>query len=87
MWNIKVYQGVNIVINRVPTSSGNQGKSQKSSMHGKIMELKKNGIIMEKSLNFVKYLTKPPVARKLAVRHTKCVCLTASFIATGGFKF
>ena len=29
----------------------------------------------------------PPVARKLAVRHTKLVCLTASFLATGGFKF
>ena len=24
-------------------------------------------------------MTKPPVARKLAVRHTKLVCLTASF--------
>ena len=43
---------------------------------------------MEKSWNFVKNnLTKPPVARKLAVRHTKLVCLTASFLATGGFKF
>ena len=31
--------------------------------------------------------TKPPVARKLAVRHTKLVCLTASFQATGGFRF
>ena len=30
---------------------------------------------------------KPPVVRKLAVRHTKCVCLTASFLATDGFKF
>ena len=30
---------------------------------------------------------KPPVARKLAVRHTKRVCLTASFLATAGFKF
>ena len=28
-------------------------------------------------------LTKPPLARKLAVRHTKLVCLTASFLATG----
>ena len=32
-------------------------------------------------------LTKPPVTRKLAVRHTCFVCLTASFLATGGFKF
>ena len=32
-------------------------------------------------------LTKLPVARKLAVRHTKLVCLTASFLAMGGFKF
>ena len=31
-------------------------------------------------------LTKPPIARKLAVRHTKLMCLTASFLATGGFK-
>ena len=30
---------------------------------------------------------KLPVARKLAVRHTKLVCLTASFMATGYFKF
>ena len=30
---------------------------------------------------------KPPVARKLAARHTKLVCLTASFLATGDFKF
>ena len=29
---------------------------------------------------------KPPVVRKLAVRHTKLVCLTASFLATDGFK-
>ena len=26
-----------------------------------------------------------PAARKLAVRHTRFVCLTASFLATGGF--
>ena len=31
--------------------------------------------------------TKPPVARKLAVRHTSFVYLTASFLATGVFKF
>ena len=30
-------------------------------------------------------IMKPPVARKLAVRHTKLVCLTASFLATGVF--
>ena len=28
---------------------------------------------------------KPSVARKLAVRHTSFVCLTASSLATGGF--
>ena len=28
---------------------------------------------------------KPSVARKLAVRHTSFVCLTASLLATGGF--
>ena len=32
-------------------------------------------------------MMKPPVARKLAVRHTKLVCLTASFLASDGFKF
>ena len=30
---------------------------------------------------------KPKVARKLAVRHSKLVRLTASFLATDGFKF
>ena len=29
---------------------------------------------------------KPPVARKLAIRHTSFVCLTASFLATGSFS-
>ena len=29
---------------------------------------------------------KLPVARKLAVRHTSFVCLTAIFLATGGFS-
>ena len=58
-------------------------------MHGNIMAFEKNlnnpGKIMEfcEVLN----LTKPPVARKLAVRHTKLVCLTDCFLATGGFKF
>ena len=28
---------------------------------------------------------KPPLARNLAVRHTSFMCLTASFLATGGF--
>ena len=45
---------------------------------------------LEKKLNNhgkIMELTKTPVARKLAVRHTKLVCLTASFLATGGFKF
>ena len=77
---------------RVPTSSGNHekpGKSpKKTSMHGKIMEFgkkteyswKNHGILQDN-------LMKPPVARKLAVRHTKLVCLTASFLATDGFKF
>ena len=38
-------------------------------------------------MEFMKYWRNPPVARKLAVRHTNIVCLTASFLATGGFKF
>ena len=37
-------------------------------------------------MEFCENLTKPPVARKLTVRHTKLVCLTASFLATGGFS-
>ena len=36
---------------------------------------------------FEKKMMKLLVARKLAVRHTKIVCLTASFLATGGLKF
>ena len=31
------------------------------------------------------HFEKPPIARKLAVRHTSFVCLTASILATGGF--
>ena len=42
---------------------------------------------MEKSWNFVNNLIKPPVARKIAVRHTKLVCLTTSFLATDGFNY
>ena len=41
---------------------------------------------MEKAWILRNNLMKPLVARKLAVRHTKLVCLTASFFATGGFK-
>ena len=37
------------------------------------------------AFEIIKTNLKPPVARKLAVRHTKFVCLTASFLATGGF--
>ena len=38
-------------------------------------------------MNFeiIKTLMNLPVARKLAVRNTSVVCLTASFQATGGF--
>ena len=43
---------------------------KKLNNHRKIMELLWNN------------LTKPPVARKIAVRHKKF-----SFLATGGFKF
>ena len=60
--------------------------TKKSSMHGKIMEFEKNLNNHEKIMDFfLNILVKPPVARKLAVRHTKLVCLTASFLATGGF--
>ena len=68
----------------MPTSSGNHGKPQKKvpciknfgirknlNNHGKIMDFFKNNLV------------KPTAARKLAVRHS----LTASFLATGGFKF
>ena len=47
-------------------------------MHGKIMEFEKNLNNHEILWN---NLTKPPVARKLDVGPT------ASFLATGGFKF
>ena len=62
--------------------------SKKSFMHGKIMEFEKNLNNHGKNHGICKNnLTKPPVARKLAVRHTRFVCLTASFQATGVFKF
>ena len=72
---------------RVPTSSGIHGKPGKSPIkfhawknHGIRKKLNNHGILRKK-------LTKPPVARKLAARHTKLVCLTDSFVATDGFKF
>ena len=40
-----------------------------------------------KNMDFLNNLAKTPVARKLAVRHTKLVCLTTSFLATGGFNY
>ena len=48
-------------------------------MHVKIMEFEKtlnNHGILINNQNL-----KPPIARKLAVRHTIFVCLTASFLA------
>ena len=42
---------------------------------------------MENHEIFFNNLIKPPVARKLAFRHTSFVCLTASFLAIGGFNF
>ena len=51
------------------------------------MEIEKNLIIMEKSWNFVKLFDETNSSRKTSCQsHTKLVCLTASFLATGGFK-
>ena len=55
-----------------PTSSRNHGKPgkslKKSSMHGKIMEFEKNLKNHGKIMEFCELImTKPPVARKLAV--------------------
>ena len=64
----------------------NLENQEKSSMHGKSWNLKSlnnYGKIME----FCEIILQPPVARKLAFRHTKLVCLTASFLATDGLKF
>ena len=76
---------------RVPTSSGNHGKPGKSrkisSMHGNIVEFEKKLNNHGKFMEFCDINLKPPIARKLAVRHTIFVCLTASFLAHGGFKF
>ena len=79
------------VLSRVPTSSGHHGKPGKSPK--KFHALKNHGILKKAEKSWKKrgilwnYLTKPQVARKLAVRHTKLVCLTASFLATGASKF
>ena len=43
---------VSFPLYRVPTSSGNQGKSLKKSMHGKIMEFEKNLNIHGKIMEF-----------------------------------
>ena len=51
---------------------------------------KKKVPCMKKSWNLKKKLNnhgKIMEFCELAVRHTKVVCLTASFLATGGFKF
>ena len=49
----------------------------------KSWNLKNHGILYNN-------LAKPPVAKKLSSQKTSCwslVCPTASFLATGGFKF
>ena len=52
------------------------------------MEFEKNPELSWKNHGILlNNLTKTPVARKLAVRHTSFMCLTASFLASGGFKF
>ena len=56
--------------------------TQKSSLHGKILEFEKNRIIMEKTWNFVKYYVKTTSCKKTSCRTHKCP--TASFLATGG---
>ena len=72
-------------------SSGNHGKPVKSqtiSMHGKLVEFGTKTELSWKNYKIVlNNLTKLSVARKLAVRHTKRVCLSASFLATCGYKF
>ena len=50
---------------------------------GTVMYLNKHAF--RQYMHFEIINLKPPVARKLAVRHTSFVCLTASFLATGGF--
>ena len=74
---------------RVPTSSENHGKPKKSPKkfhawknHGTWKNLNNLG----KTMEFCEKYYKTPVASKLAVRHTKLVCLTASFLATDCFK-
>ena len=54
-------------------------------MHGKIMELEKIWIIIEKSWNFAKRYGKTTSSQKNSCQ--TLVCQTASFLATGGFKF
>ena len=61
--------------------------TKKSSMHGKVMEFEKNSIIMEKSWSFVKKITKPPVARKLAVGHTSVQQLVLWLLVVSSFNY
>ena len=42
---------------------------------------------MEKSWNFVKLFDETTSSQKSSCQTHKLVCLTASFLATGGFKF
>ena len=56
---------------------------QKSSINGKVSEFEKNLNNYGKIMEFCEII----VVRKLAVRHTSFVCLTASFLAANdGFK-
>ena len=59
-------------------------KITKKNIHGKILEFEKTEYSWKNHGIMWNNLTKPPVARKLAVGHK---CPAASFLATGGFKF
>ena len=61
--------------------------TKKSSLLGKIIEFEKTWLFMDKSWNFVKYLTKPPVARKLAVRHTSVRQLVFWLLVVSSFNY
>ena len=78
-------------LNRVPTSSGNHGKPWKSlkKIHAwkKSWNLKKNWIIMEKTWNLWNNLTKPPVARKLAVGHSHVRQLVFWLLVVSSFNY
>ena len=59
---------------------------KKNSMHGKMIKFEKTYTIMEQSWNSVKTFEETTRSQKTNCQTHKFVCLTASFLASGGLQ-